>query len=89
MQSCGGEACQGSSSNLDDHEVSNISPGSTILMLVYGVENNWRNGNHHHNSTRSIQQHSLDGWTSIFSWALGHALSVVACAEQARGARTA
>ena len=47
MQSCGGEACQGSSSNLDDHEVSNISPGSTILMLVYGVENNWRNGNHH------------------------------------------
>ena len=54
MQTCGGVACQGSSSNLDDHEVSNISPGSTILMLVYGVENNWRNGNHHKHIIRSI-----------------------------------
>ena len=31
--------CQGSLTNLDDDEVSNIAPGSTILMLVYGVEN--------------------------------------------------
>ena len=84
MQSCGGEACQGSSSNLDDHEVSNISPGSTILMLVYGVENNWRNGNHHKHIIRS-----MDGWTSILSWVLGHPLSVLAGAGQARGAPTA
>lgn len=31
--------CQGSSTNLDDHEVSSIGPGSTIMLLVYGVEN--------------------------------------------------
>ena len=29
--------CQGSDTNLDNHEVSNIAPGSTILYLMYST----------------------------------------------------
>ena len=39
MHSCGGQPCQGSDTNLDDDEVSMIGPGSTIMYLVYGIEN--------------------------------------------------
>jgi hypothetical protein len=38
-QSCAGVPCQGSDTNLDDHEVTNIGPGSTIMYIIYGVEN--------------------------------------------------
>ena len=36
-QYCGGLPCPGSDTNLDNHEVSNIAPGSTILYLMYST----------------------------------------------------
>ena len=39
VHTCGGLACEGSSTNFDDDEVSNIAPGSTIMYLVYSVIN--------------------------------------------------
>lgn len=41
---CAGSSCEGSDTNLDDDEVSNIGPGSTVVYLVYGTENNWEGG---------------------------------------------
>ena len=36
-QYCGGLPCPGSDTNLDNHEVLNIAPGSTILYLMYST----------------------------------------------------